>query len=173
MGAACFVVMFTAKWERESFRQAVRAGETTRIASSLDHLTWIGRESSKGRLLQGDVYRKNGNALAATHAYRRALELHPTSRGWISLAKVLRLEEDWGGVADAYDAALAIDPARDLVLHQLGLARLKLDQPERAREAFEKAAELNPDRSIHQVMLERAEQRIREARDSPEGSNPS
>ena len=85
----------------------------------------------------------------------------------------MKQKGEWGDVANAYEEALALDPDRDLVLHQLGLARLKLGQPERARDAFEKAIELNPDRGIHRVMLERAEQRVRDARDSPVGPGSS
>ena len=59
---------------------------------------------------------------------------------------------------------MASDPRQEQAYIRLGLALLQLDQPERARDSFARAAELKPERKINQEMRERAEAAIR-ARD--------
>ena len=143
-----------------SLRRAFNAGEGARVETALSRLAWIGRESSKGRLAQGDAHRKRGDADRAARAYRRAIDLHPSPRAWQSLGAVLASQGRWRGAVDAYSQSLALDPGQEMLLHDLGVAHLKLDQPELALAAFERAAEINPDRGIHQVLIEKTRRQL-------------
>jgi tetratricopeptide (TPR) repeat protein len=172
-GIGCFLVMFAAKWERESLLQGLRARDVERVERALERMAWIGRESPRARLLQADLLRDRGRLAAAANAYRRSIELHPSKRAWVALGGVLAKQSRWEQAARAFEAALDLDPEQDMVLHELGLARLQLDQPDRARAAFARAAEIAPDRSIHTVLLERAEAAIRAREAAVAGAAPA
>jgi tetratricopeptide (TPR) repeat protein len=94
-------------------------------------------------------------------AYEHSVELFETTAAWFAVGGLHAKQEQWAPAAAAYEKAAAIDPRQDQVYFQLGLARLQLDQPERARDPFARAAELKPERKINQEMLERAEAAIR------------
>lgn len=91
----------------------------------------------------------------ATRYYNQALAADATlERAFDGLVRVLGKTEDWGGVAEAYEAQLARlqdaqgnAEARAKRYDELGeLYRDRLGQPEKAAEAFEAAHELDPER---------------------------
>ena len=69
--------------------------------------------------------------------------------------------QQWAPAAEAFEAGVALDPERGQAHYALGLALLELHQPERARNAFARAVDLNPERKIHRTMLEHSEAAIR------------
>jgi tetratricopeptide (TPR) repeat protein len=157
-GALCFAIMFGAKWEREfGVRQALGAGDLGRVRSAVDRLERVGRDSPKLRIALANMLAREGSLSYARLEYEAALDLYPTKAAWLGLARLHSRTEQWEEAAAAYEETLKFDPEMEQAWYNLGLARMKLDQPELARDAFARAFELRPDRKINQVMLERAE----------------
>ena len=66
---------------------------------------------------------------------------------------------------------MALDPRIETAWYNLGLTRMKLEQYERARDAFAKAVALYPARGINQQMLDKAVAAI-DARDAGSAADP-
>jgi tetratricopeptide (TPR) repeat protein len=133
------------------------AGDVGRVRSAVDRLARVGRDSPKLRIALARMLAREGSLSYAKLEYEIALDLHPTKAAWLGLANLHQRTEQWQEAALAYEEALKFDPELEQAWYNLGLVRMKLDQPELAREAFAHALELKPDRKINQVMLERAE----------------
>jgi tetratricopeptide (TPR) repeat protein len=157
--------MFGAKWEREfGVKRAFEANDFARIEKAVNRLSRTGRDSPKLHLLIGHAHARAGRDARALAEYERSVALYETAAAWFAVGTLHANQLRWAPAATAYEKAAAVDPRQEQAHFQLGLARLQLDQPERARDAFARAAELKPERKINQEMMERAEAAIR-ARD--------
>jgi hypothetical protein len=164
-GAICLSIMFGAKWEREfGIKRAFEANDFARVQKSLDRLSRTGRDSPKLHVLVGHAHAKAGRDARALAHYERSVELYETAPAWFAIGTLRAKQAEWEPAAAAYEKAATIDPRLEQAHFQLGLAQLQLDQPERARDAFARAAALKPEHKINREMLERAEAAIR-ARD--------
>jgi tetratricopeptide (TPR) repeat protein len=106
------------------------------------------------------------NLEGAIRQYQRANEIRPTVSTWFEIAGLHEREKRWPDAIDAYSAALKINPDEETVLHAMGLARLEIHDLEGAESAFERAARINPERTINQTLLDRTRSLIRAAGDS-------
>ena len=164
-GAICLSIMFGAKWEREfGIKRAFEANDFARVQKAMDRLSRAGRDSPKLHLLLGHAHARDGRDVRAMEEYERSVELYETAAAWLAVGMLHAKQEKWAPAAAAYENAVASDPRQEQAYFRLGLALLQLDQPERARDSFGRAAELKPERKINQEMRERAEAAIR-ARD--------
>jgi tetratricopeptide (TPR) repeat protein len=162
-GALCAAVLFGATWETHfGLYRAFERGELARAQLAAARLAWVGRDSADVRISLGRALRRNGDLAGALGEFGRSLELRPSAAAWTAIGDLHTGREEWELSASAYESALALDPELETVQYGLGLARLRLGQPRRARDAFARAVALNPERKINRVMLERAEQMIRE-----------
>ena len=64
-------------------------------------------------------------------------------------------ELEWEEALEAYQRALYLSPDDPSLLHETGVAWLERDEPERAREALERAMALDPDRTETRRLLRR------------------
>jgi tetratricopeptide (TPR) repeat protein len=156
-GALCFAVLLGSKLEIElRLRDALRSGDASAARVSLDRLRRIGRDSAQARIALARTLERRGDRSGALREYQRSIDLWPTAAAWAAIATLLRSSDDWPGAARAFEQAAALAPDEDRLYYELGLARLRLGQPAAARDAFARAVELNPERGIHQTLLERA-----------------
>ena len=161
-GLICLSIMFGAKWEREfGIRRAFEENDFARVQKAVDRLSRTGRDSPKLHLQLGHAHARAGRDARALEHYERSIELYETAPAWFAVGTLRAKQEQWAPAAAAYEKAATIDSRQEQAHFQLGLARLQLDQPERARDAFARAAELKPERKINQEMLERAEATMR------------
>ncbi len=169
-GAVCLAVSLLARFEEESVTRALEKGDLPRARVASQRLAWIGRDGPRLHMAIGRELRRQGRADAAIGEFGKAIALHPTAEAWHSVGAVHAAQRRWSEAALAFEQALALDPYAHTVLHHLGVARLELKQMEQARQAFARAAELEPDREIHRIMLERAERALHETA-APRGSD--
>ncbi len=163
-GLLCVAVIVLGKWEREiGVRHAARAGDVERVRTAVERLERLGRDSPDLRLALGKTLARRGDPNAALLEYRRAIDLYPNAAAWLAVGKLFAQQERWRQAADAYERAVALRPEGALGHYELGVARLALHRPAAARDAFARAAELDPGRKIHRVMLERAERALADA----------
>jgi len=167
VGAICFAIMFFATWQNKVVIPAASAsGDTARINRAADGLAWIGRDSAKVRRRLGDTLVERNNLEGAIRQYQRANEIRPTVSTWFKIAGLHEREKRWPDAIDAYGAALRINPDEETVLRAMGLARLEIHDLEGAESAFERAARINPERTINQTLRDRTRNLIRAAGDS-------
>ncbi len=160
-GALCLAIMFGAKWEREvGVRQALAAGNLVRVRRAMDRLAWLGRESPKLHMALGRVLERKQREGLALAEYEQSLALYPSAPAWFAIGALHLKRQEWAPAAEAFEDGVALDHLRGQDHYTLGLALLELHQPERARDAFARAVDLNPTRKIHRTMLERAEAAI-------------
>lgn len=162
-GAACLGIVLLAHFEQEAARRAIASGDLARARTAAKRLDWIGRDGPALHVTLGSALERSGQSYAALVEYQQAIALHPTVGAWHALGSFHARQGRWNEAAAAYEAALGINPDEKTVLHHLGVASLELGRPERARQAFARAAELDPGRKIHRIMLERAERALLEA----------
>lgn len=168
-GAVCVGILFYAKWERDvGLPRALASGEVAEAQATLDRLGALGRDSGRLRAALGRAWLQRDRPAAAERELRRALELQPTLQTCYTLGNLYASQGRWREALEVYEKGLALDPDAELLHYRAGLAWLETGRPERAREAFARAAELNPERRINRTMLERAESAMRE----PGGSAP-
>lgn len=167
IGALCIAIMFFATWQSEVVIPAASAsGDTATVSEAADGLAWVGRDSAKIRRRLGDTLAARNNFEGAIRQYQRANEIRPTVSTWFKIAELHEREKRWPDAIDAYDAALQINPDEETVLYSMGLARLEIHDLEGAESAFERAARINPERTINQKLLDRTRDLIRAAGDS-------
>ena len=161
--AASFLLMCGGVWERQiGVNRAFARGDVERMARAVDHLTWLGREMPALRLTLAQVYLKRGEPHRAHRQLDTVLARHPTAEAWFLLGRVHKLEQRWSLAAEAFAQATSLKPDLAQAHHQLGVAWLRLERPAEARDAFDRAARLDPGRGIHAEMRERAERELRE-----------
>jgi len=149
-------------------RRASARGDLERAVSAIERLRWMGRDSSDLRHQLGNAFARRGHPDEAARSYQRALELVPSAVTWHALAELEMGREAWSEAARAYESAIELGAEDERVFYGLGLARLRMNQPARAADAFERAAEVNPERPLNRIMLERARETAALAGDGAE-----
>ena len=139
------------------------------MRTALRRVEWIGRETPKAHVALAKYALRNRDARGARRHYQAALDLYPTSSAWAGIASLDEDQNDFDAAAVAWEAARALDPDDAMLHYRLGLARLRLDEPERARQALARAAELAPEQRIIQLKLEQAERRAAGSQDPGDG----
>jgi tetratricopeptide (TPR) repeat protein len=160
-GALCFALLLGSKLETElRLRGALQTDDASAARDSLDRLRRIGRDSAQARIALARSLERRGDRSGALREYQRSIELLPTAAAWAEVAGLLRYGDDWPGVARALERAVELAPDQDRLHYELGLVLLRLGRPADARDAFERAVELNPERGIYRTLLERASRQL-------------
>lgn len=168
-GVVCVVATTLAFWEEAGLRRAAERNDVERMRTALRRVEWIGRETPKAHVALAKYALRNRDARGARRHYQAALDLYPTSSAWAGIASLDEDQNDFDAAAVAWEAARALDPDDAMLHYRLGLARLRLDEPERARQALARAAELAPEQRIIQLKLEQAERRAAGSQDPGDG----
>ena len=156
-GGACVLILFGARIDTDVLlRRAASARDVSAVADSLDRLARVGRDSARRRLTLGRALEQQGDSRGAMAAYRRSLELQPRGETWFLVASIQARGGLWEPALASLDAALRLAPDLELVHYERGAVLLELDRPAEARDAFARAAELNPERGINRTLEARA-----------------
>ncbi|HKJ24760.1 MAG TPA: tetratricopeptide repeat protein, partial [Myxococcota bacterium] len=163
LGALCVVLLFYGRYETGVAEDALRRRDAGGATAALERLRWMGLDHAEGRRALGQLLSEQGREDQAGAEFERSLELRPSAAAWQAMAGHLARSGDLPGAAAAYEQALAAAPDEDVLHYEAGLVYLKLGELERARDAFERAANLNPKRGINRRMLEQVEAQLAEA----------
>ncbi len=138
--------VYPAAMAREDFAAAARA---------FDRLAWFGYDDASRRRDLGWAFypHQPDHALAQ---FERSIALHPSAKGWGSIANLHANRGDWAAALAAYEAGLAVAPSDPDLLSNAGFAALQLGDPERAHAWLERADQIRPRDETNQRRLERA-----------------
>lgn len=99
-------------------------------------------DSVIARLRRGETYQRRGDFEAAAHDFRAAAALDPAApRPLEGLGNVLYQLEQYGGAAEAYEKALALDDRLPRLTYRLALSRYREGQMDAAIAAATKATQ--------------------------------
>jgi tetratricopeptide (TPR) repeat protein len=134
---------------------AVAREDFDAAAASYDRLAWFGYDDSMRRIDLGwAAYRRDPER--ALSQFERAVALHPTAKGWGSIANVHANRGDWRAALTAYEAGLTVAPRDADLLAGAGLAALQVGDPAHALALLERAEAIRPDDAATQRRLVRA-----------------
>ena len=146
-------------------RTAERLGRWEDVAQALEReINVEGNEASdRGRLYHalGDLYwHRLQSTTKASRCYAAALEADASDFAALrALERLLEAMEDWRGALDLYESEIEVlgtanpQRRREIWLHAAELARDRCDDPERARSALRRAAEIEPLEAPHLLDL--------------------
>lgn len=119
------------------------------------------REEAERLKSEGNELMKAERHREALELYSRAIELDPQSAVYFCnrAAAHFRLSDHEGAVADC-TAALGLQPDYSKAHGRLGLALTALDRHREARQAFARAAQLEPDNESYKQNLRLADERL-------------
>jgi len=142
--------VYPAAVAREDFAAAARA---------FDRLAWFGYDdASRRRDLGWALYPRDPDRALAQ--FERSIALHPSAKGWGSIANLHANRGHWAAALAAGEAGLAVAPSDPDLLSIAGFAALQLGDPERARALLERADQIRPRDETNQRRLERARREI-------------
>jgi len=161
LGAVSLIVSVVAFRESAAIQEAGARGDLGRVRTAIERFDWIGRESPRSHVRLARIALERGQLRRAEHELRQSLEIWPTADAWAGLAQVHRARGEVREAARAYEEAVALAPEEPTLHYRLGLARLELSQPARARDALERALELEPEQRLARLKLAEAEAQLR------------
>jgi len=134
---------------------AVAREDFDAAAGAFDRLAWFGYDDASRRRDLGWALVPHDPERALAQ-FKRSIALHPSAKGWGSIANVHANRGDWAAALAAYEAGLAIAPSDPDLLSNAGFAALQLGDPKRALGLLERAEQLRPRDEANQRRLERA-----------------
>jgi tetratricopeptide (TPR) repeat protein len=160
VGAVSLGIFVASYWETEfGLRKAYERGDVPRMRTALARLDRMGRESANNHLQLGRMLAARGDPVGALREMQRSVQLHATPDAWVALSETLEGVGKPSEAREAMDNALALAPNSGPILYRAaGLASREGDS-ERARSLLERAVELDPERKLYRVALERARER--------------
>jgi len=166
-GALVVVAVVAAELETLAYRSAQGRGDLAGSRAIVERLRWLGRESPRQHMALARLSLRAGNEEQARASFERAIALYPTAEAWKALASLHAGKGRPKLALEAYQEAIALDPADGQALFGAGGSLLRLGRPEEARELLERAAAKAPERREIARLLERAR-----ARSAGEGGTP-
>jgi tetratricopeptide (TPR) repeat protein len=127
------VLLFGAIEEEFGLLRGLRRGDLASAESSLDRLSWIGRDSSVTRAELGALRMRKGEAEAAERQIEIGLKVLPTASAWIHLGEARAFQGKSRGSMEAYRSALVLEPGNVTAKLLLGLAHAGVGESDRAR----------------------------------------
>lgn len=143
LATACLLAaVFVFVQESWLLPRALAREESYRSARILDHLAWLGRDSSGGRLAAGRLFEGERRFAPALVQYERSLALVPGVEAWGRVALMHAELGDAERSIEAQERALALDPRNLKLFEWVALVSEKLGLPERAAAVRERKAAL-------------------------------
>ena len=154
-GAACTAILFYGHWASEiRLPRLIALEEREASGALLEQLRFLGRDSAAGRDGFAQVSLRGGRPDEAIAAYARSAELHPKAETYFKIGKLQFERRRFPESIAALEACLALRPNAHDAHFLLGRVHMTAGDTESARRAFERAAELAPERKIYQRMIE-------------------
>ena len=148
-------------------QQAERRGAFAIVGALLDGLDWVGRPHEFSRIRIGRILLERGDLAGAQVQFERSARDRPSLAAWGGLGRALERGGDLHAAAEAYEAGLELDPANPALLRSAGFVRLRMGQPDRAAELFERSLEWEPDHERTRRALKNARRGIERASEAP------
>jgi tetratricopeptide (TPR) repeat protein len=165
--AVGFALALVFNLQQIRYGQNFSSGRYEGAARNLDLLHWFGTDSAEKRLHLGRQLARSGRAEEAMGQLERSLALAPSSGALGELGRLYESQGEWVQAAERYEDALLLAPGQAGLLYRSGVAWLRLDQPERARERLEQVLALQPKHRPARQSLVEAERKIAEQPPSP------
>ena len=158
VGIAALAVEVTGVLERDRVHRAAASDEVTQLARGTARLDRLGRESARLEAqLAGQILARGGSRDRARAHLERSLELQPSPDVWHALATLEAAEGSPRAAADAYAAALAIDPTRVESWRGAASAWAAAGDRQRALDALDRARALAPEQPADARLRRRLE----------------
>jgi tetratricopeptide (TPR) repeat protein len=126
-----------------------RAGDPpdfARMRVAAERLRWVGRDDAGLRYNLAMESLRQSDLASARGDLRRSLALQESPHAWLALGVVEQRSGAWQEALRAYDEVLRLDAASVAAWSRKAQVWLRLREPERAREALQRALELAPER---------------------------
>jgi Tfp pilus assembly protein PilF len=149
-------------------QQAERHGAYAVVGTLLDGLDWVGRPHEFSRIRIGRILLQRGDYARARAHFERSARDRPSLAAWGGLGRALEGEGDLSAAAEAYEAGLVLDPSDAALLRSAGFTRLRIGQPDRAAEFFERSLEREPGHKRTREGLEEARRGLNGASKTPD-----
>ena len=149
-------------------QQAERHGAYAVVGTLLDGLDWVGRPHEFSRIRIGRILLQRGDYARARAHFERSARDRPSLAAWGGLGRALEGEGDVSAAAEAYEAGLVLDPSDAALLRSAGFTRLRIGQPDRAAEFFERSLEREPGHKRTREGLEEARRGLNGASKTPD-----
>ena len=172
VGGACVVVGLLALWLEADFRRSLASGDVDGAATSMQRMTWLGRDGPDRRTRLGRHLASRGNYRRARIQFQRSIDLYPTPEAWRALGLLNEQSGDWQRALGAYQAALRLDDRDVRAWYASGMARTRLGDFKHAVEELEHAVHLAPGEKLISLSLERARRSLAESREEPPARSP-
>jgi hypothetical protein len=157
LGLGCLVLLVGSELQTDvGLRRAQASGNVDALATGLERLRAVGRDSARWRSVLAGALERRGDTAGALREYQRSLTLQEQGSTWQLVAVLHARQGDWTRAAAALERAVALQPAHENAHFELGRALLRIGRPAQAERAFARAAELNPGRPINATMRDRA-----------------
>jgi tetratricopeptide (TPR) repeat protein len=137
-------------------RRPVERGDLRTAWHWTDRLAAIRRAGANEYVSLARSAHRIGNDRVAQQIYDVSLARWPSASTWLEKGMMLEASAGAAAATAAYESGLSVDPGNVELLYRLGLARLKLQQPEAALDPLERARALAPDRKGIELSLDRA-----------------
>jgi hypothetical protein len=153
-GAALVALAFASQAERFAGERAARLGDFARVEIAAARLERMGQASPAVRVsLARDALRR-GDVAAALRELERARAIYPTAAAWTATGLAHERSGDERRALEAYDRALALDPANVGALANGARVLRRLGRTEEARERAERALAAAPGNRRVRLLLE-------------------
>lgn len=160
IGALCFLIPAAQIYETSVVIKDAQSRSA--IQTAIDHLRWMGRETTLVQLNVGHIFANVGYHEDAIRHYQRSIALFPTYTGWLSLGNQYRAIGRFPEALHAYDAALSIEPHKETALlwrartlMDLGSAAPIADWRQEATKSLREVLQLEPGNADASVLLAR------------------
>jgi hypothetical protein len=167
-----------AVWSVFALCVAVEVGELARqhaekrgafglVGALLDGLDWVGRPHEFSRIRIGRILLESGEYEKARVHFERSAKDRPSLAALGGLGRALERGGDLNAAVEAYEAGLVLDPSNAELLRSAGFARLRIGQPNRAVEFFQRSLRREPGNERALKGLERAQRGRNRASETP------
>jgi len=160
VGAVSLGIMIAAYYEGEfGLRRAYERGDVTRMKTALTRLDRIGRESANNHLQMGRILAARRDVPGALREFQRSVTLHATPDAWASMSETLDGAGKLREAREAMERALELAPSSGPIIYRAAGLASRSGDVERAQILLQRAVELDPERKLYRVALERARER--------------
>jgi tetratricopeptide (TPR) repeat protein len=148
-------------------QHAEKRGAFGLVGALLDGLDWVGRPHEFSRIRIGRILLESGEYEKARVHFERSAKDRPSLAALGGLGRALERGGDLNAAVEAYEAGLVLDPSNAELLRSAGFARLRIGQPNRAVEFFQRSLRREPGNERALKGLERAQRGRNRASETP------
>jgi hypothetical protein len=151
------LLLFGTMEEEFGLSRHLSRGDITGAESSLERLSWIGRDSAHTRAELGARRMREGDPKAAERQLEIGVKVFPTTSGWIHLGEARASQGKARGSMEAYQAALVLEPGNVTAKLLLALAHAGLGETAEARALLKDCGPRDADTPATRTLRDRLE----------------